>query len=53
MITETDAQVLVASLVASSQIQQKVRQMGERITTDYRSSQKLLLVGVLRGAVVV
>ena len=38
-------------LVSSEEIQEKVREMGERITEDYRS-EKLLLVGILRGAVV-
>jgi hypoxanthine phosphoribosyltransferase len=38
-------------LVSSEEIQEKVHEMGERITEDYRS-QKLLLVGILRGAVV-
>jgi hypoxanthine phosphoribosyltransferase len=46
MITET-AEVLVPS----SEIQEKVREIGRRITEDY-GGQKLLLVGVLRGAVV-
>jgi hypoxanthine phosphoribosyltransferase len=38
-------------LVASEDIQAKVRELGERITQDYRG-EKLLLVGILRGAVV-
>ena len=38
-------------LVSSEEIQEKVREMGERITEDYRR-EKLLLVGILRGAVV-
>src|SRR5829696_2555477 len=38
-------------LVSSDDIQQKVRELGERITGDYRED-KLLLVGILRGAVV-
>jgi hypoxanthine phosphoribosyltransferase len=38
-------------LVASEEIQEKVREMGARITEDYRG-EKLLLVGILRGAVV-
>ena len=46
MINET-AEVLVAS----SEIEEKVHEMGGRISEDYRD-QKLLLVGVLRGAVV-
>src|SRR5918992_139660 len=38
-------------LVSSKEIQEKVREMGERITEDYRG-EWLLLVGILRGAVV-
>ncbi len=38
-------------LVSSEQIQDKVRELGERITEDYRG-EKLLLIGILRGAVV-
>jgi hypoxanthine phosphoribosyltransferase len=38
-------------LVSSGEIQEKVRGLGERITGDYRD-EKLLLVGILRGAVV-
>jgi hypoxanthine phosphoribosyltransferase len=38
-------------LVPSDDIQEKVRELGERITQDYRG-EKLLLVGILRGAVV-
>jgi hypoxanthine phosphoribosyltransferase len=38
-------------LVSLEDIQEKVREMGRHITEDYRG-QKLLLVGVLRGAVV-
>jgi hypoxanthine phosphoribosyltransferase len=38
-------------LVPSEDIQEKVRELGERITQDYRG-EKLLLVGILRGAVV-
>ena len=39
-------------LVGSEEIQEKVREMGERITEDYEG-ERLLLVGILRGAVVV
>ena len=39
-------------LISSSGIQEKVREMGERITEDYRG-ERPLLVGVLRGAIVV
>ena len=38
-------------LVSSSEVHEKVREIGGRITEDYRGH-KLLLVGVLRGAVV-
>jgi hypoxanthine phosphoribosyltransferase len=38
-------------LVSSGEIQEKVRGLGKRITGDYRD-EKLLLVGILRGAVV-
>ena len=39
-------------LIPSRQIQEKVRQLGGRITEDYQGK-KPLLVGILRGAVVV
>jgi hypoxanthine phosphoribosyltransferase len=39
-------------LITSSQIQEKVRELGELITKDYWG-EKPLLVGVLRGAVIV
>ena len=39
-------------LIPSRQIQEKVRQLGGRITEDYQG-EKPLLVGILRGAVVV
>ena len=38
-------------LVTSEEIQEKVRELAERITGDYRG-EDLLLVGILRGAVV-
>src|SRR5215212_2620956 len=38
-------------LLSSEDIKEKVREIGERITEDYRG-QRLLLVGILRGAVV-
>src|SRR5215213_4571703 len=40
-----------AMLVTSEEIQDKVRELGQRITGDYRG-EDLLLVGILRGAVV-
>lgn len=39
-------------LVSSAEIQDKVRELGERITRDY-AGEKLLLVGILNGSVVV
>ncbi len=39
-------------LIPSSEIQEKVRELGARITVDYRG-ERPLLIGVLRGAVVV
>jgi hypoxanthine phosphoribosyltransferase len=39
-------------LIPSSKIQEKVREMGESVTEDYRGRPPLL-VGILRGAVVV
>ena len=39
-------------LITEAEIQEKVREIGARITQDYRG-EKLLLIGVLRGAVVV
>ena len=39
-------------LIASQEIEDKVREIGARITEDYRD-EKPLLIGVLRGAVVV
>src|ERR671921_1616716 len=39
-------------LISSEEIEEKVREIGARITEDY-SGQKLLLIGILRGAVVV
>ena len=38
-------------LLSSEDIKEKVREIGERITDDYRG-ERLLLVGILRGAVV-
>jgi len=39
-------------LISSSGIQEKLREMGETITQDYRG-ERPLLIGVLRGAVIV
>jgi len=38
-------------LVASEEIGEKVRELGERISEDYRD-EEILLLGILRGAVV-
>ena len=40
-------------LIPAEEIQQKVRDLGEQITRDYSEHRRLLLVGVLRGAVIV
>ena len=39
-------------LVSSEEIQEKIREMGQRITEDY-AGERILLIGILRGAVVV
>lgn len=39
-------------LISSEEIQEKVRELGDRITEDYKG-ERPLLVGILRGAVVV
>jgi len=39
-------------LITSQEIEEKVREIGARITEDYRG-EKPLLIGVLRGAVVI
>ncbi|HET7271144.1 MAG TPA: hypoxanthine phosphoribosyltransferase [Rubrobacter sp.] len=39
-------------LITSEEIEEKVREIGARITEDY-SGEKLLLIGILRGAVVI
>jgi hypoxanthine phosphoribosyltransferase len=39
-------------LVTSREIETKIRELGERISEDYRGEEPLL-VGILRGAVVV
>ncbi len=38
-------------LITQEQIERRVNELGERITQDYRDSQKLLLLGLLRGSV--
>jgi hypoxanthine phosphoribosyltransferase len=38
-------------LITQAQIEQRVTALGEQITEDYRDSQKLLLLGLLRGSV--
>jgi hypoxanthine phosphoribosyltransferase len=39
-------------LITQEQIEQRVADLGMRITQDYRNSEKLLLLGLLRGSVV-
>ena len=39
-------------LITQSQIEQRVSDLGDQITHDFRNSQKLLLLGLLRGSVV-
>ena len=39
-------------LIPSTEIEEKIRAMGERITEDY-AGERLLLVGILRGAIIV
>jgi hypoxanthine phosphoribosyltransferase len=38
-------------LITSEQIEERVNQLGDTITRDYASSEKLLLLGLLRGSV--
>jgi hypoxanthine phosphoribosyltransferase len=38
-------------LITEEEIEQRVHMLGETITTDYRDSEKLLLLGLLRGSV--
>jgi len=38
-------------LITQQQIEQRVSQLGEQITQDYKNSNKLLLLGLLRGSV--
>ena len=38
-------------LITPEQIEERVSALGEQITNDYRDSQKLLLLGLLRGSV--
>jgi hypoxanthine phosphoribosyltransferase len=38
-------------LITQEEIEQRVNALGEQITADYESSQKLLLLGLLRGSV--
>ncbi|MFN7034849.1 MAG: phosphoribosyltransferase, partial [Bellilinea sp.] len=38
-------------LITQEQIQQRVADLGEQITQDYQHSEKLLLLGLLRGSV--
>lgn len=38
-------------LITQAEIEQRVNALGEQITADYQNSQKLLLLGLLRGSV--
>jgi hypoxanthine phosphoribosyltransferase len=38
-------------LITQQQIEERVRALGEKITNDYQNSEKLLLLGLLRGSV--
>ena len=38
-------------LISKEEIEQRVGQMGEEITSDYQTSDRLLLLGLLRGSV--
>lgn len=38
-------------LITPQQIEERVSQIGEAITSDYRGSEKLLILGLLRGSV--
>lgn len=39
-------------LITPEQIQARVKEIGKQITRDYRDSQKLIIIGLLRGSVV-
>lgn len=39
-------------LITKEQIEEKIKELGEKISNDYRNCDNLLLVGVLKGAVV-
>src|SRR4051812_20277057 len=39
-------------LIDEARLQQRIRTLGEQLSHDYRDSQELLLVGVLKGSVV-
>lgn len=39
-------------LISEEQIKEKIKLLGEKISNDYKNSDNLLLVGVLKGAVV-
>lgn len=39
-------------LITEEQIKEKIKELGEKISNDYRNCDNLLLVGVLKGAVV-
>ena len=39
-------------IITQEQIEQRVNEIGEQITNDYKNSENLLILGLLRGAVV-
>ena len=39
-------------LITPEQIHERVKEIGKQITHDYRDSQKLIIIGLLRGSVV-
>jgi len=39
-------------IISAGDIEQRVKELGETITQDYQASEKLLLLGLLRGSVV-
>lgn len=44
-------QDIAAVLISAEQLQQRIRELGQQITEDYRAHNDLLLVGVLKGSV--
>ena len=42
---------IAAVLISEAQLQARIRELGQQITADYRSTGDLLMVGVLKGSV--